>query len=158
MLACLLAGDAAHLVPIVGVRGLISSLEDASNPAWKLASVAHRCSPATCLGTYSQGRVYAAQINTAYVVKSVNFMTPPDFTFTLIRKATLGLNAQNDSVCGRGVRSLIKPRRSLPIAFENSVLNVTELGEWKNAPEAPGEPTPEALLDQQHMNTHLAKY
>ncbi len=35
----LFAGDAAHLVPIFGVRGLNSGLDDAGNLAWKLAAV-----------------------------------------------------------------------------------------------------------------------
>lgn len=35
----LFAGDAAHLVPIFGVRGLNSGLDDAANLAWKLALV-----------------------------------------------------------------------------------------------------------------------
>ena len=35
----LFAGDAAHLVPIFGVRGLNSGLDDAGNLAWKLALV-----------------------------------------------------------------------------------------------------------------------
>ncbi|MFD2498385.1 FAD-dependent monooxygenase [Rhizorhabdus histidinilytica] len=47
----MLAGDAAHLVPIFGVRGLNSGIDDAHNLAWKLALVAAgarrpRCSTA----------------------------------------------------------------------------------------------------------------
>lgn len=153
----LFAGDAAHLVPIFGVRGLNSGLDDASNLAWKLASVVHRRTPAALLDTYSQERVYAAQINMAYGAKSTEFMAPPDFAFTLMREATLRLAAQTDSISGKGVRSLINPRQSLPIAFENSVLNATELGAWTNALAAPGAPAPEALLGQQHLTTHFGK-
>ena len=35
----LFAGDAAHLVPIFGVRGANSGIDDADNLAWKLAFV-----------------------------------------------------------------------------------------------------------------------
>jgi 3-(3-hydroxy-phenyl)propionate hydroxylase len=35
----LFAGDAAHLVPIFGVRGLNSGVDDAGNLVWKLAAV-----------------------------------------------------------------------------------------------------------------------
>lgn len=122
----LLAGDAAHLVPIFGVRGLNSGLDDAANLAWKLASVIQHRSPAALLDSYSQERVYAAQINMAYGAKSTEFMAPPDFAFKLMREATLRLASHNE-----GVRSLINPRQSLPIAFENSVLNAPAHGEWQ---------------------------
>ena len=51
----LFAGDAAHLVPIFGVRGLNSGVDDAHNLGWKLAMVARgeapelRCSTATAM-------------------------------------------------------------------------------------------------------------
>ena len=148
----LFAGDAAHLVPIFGVRGLNSGLDDAANLAWKLANVIHHRSPATLLDSYSQERVDAAQINMAYGAKSTEFMAPPDFAFKLMREATLRLAGQNE-----GVRSLINPRQSLPIAFENSVLNAAEEGEWTNALAAPGAPAPEAWLGQQHLTSHFGK-
>ena len=58
---------------------------------------------------------------------------------------------------GDGVRSLINPRQSLPIAFENSTLNAAEEGEWANALAAPGAPAPEAWLGQQHLTSHFGK-
>lgn len=148
----LFAGDAAHLVPIFGVRGLNSGLDDAANLTWKLASVVHGRSPASLLDSYSQERVYAAQINMAYGAKSTEFMAPPDFAFKLMREATLRLAGQNE-----GVRSLINPRQSLPIAFGNSVLNAAEEGEWTNALAAPGAPAPEAWLGQQHLTSHFGQ-
>lgn len=148
----LFAGDAAHLVPIFGVRGLNSGLDDAANLAWKLASIVHRRSPEKLLDSYSQERVYAAQVNMAYGAKSTEFMAPPDFAFKLMREATLRLAGHNE-----GVRSLINPRQSLPIAFENSALNATELGEWTNSLAAPGAPAPEAWLGQQHLTSHFGK-
>ena len=153
----LFAGDAAHLVPIFGVRGLNSGLDDAANLAWKLTTVVQRRSPVALLDSYSQERVYAAHINMAYGAKSTEFMAPPDFAFKLMREATLRLAGQTDSIYGEGVRSLINPRQSLPIAFEHSVLNAAEQGEWANALAAPGAPAPEAWLDQQHLTSHFGK-
>ena len=48
----LFCGDAAHLVPIFGVRGANSGIDDADNLAWKLAYVTRgphrtRCSTTT---------------------------------------------------------------------------------------------------------------
>ena len=153
----LFAGDAAHLVPIFGVRGLNSGLDDAANLAWKLASVVHRRSPAALLDSYSQERVQAAQVNMAYGAKSTEFMAPPDFAFKLMREATLRLASNAESVCGENVRSLINPRQSLPIAFENSDLNITEQGAWANSLAAPGAPAPEAWLGQQHLTRFFGK-
>ena len=42
----LFAGDAAHLVPIFGVRGMNSGIDDTHNLAWKLAWVVQGRSPA----------------------------------------------------------------------------------------------------------------
>ena len=153
----LFAGDAAHLVPIFGVRGLNSGLDDAANLAWKLASVVQDRSTPALLDNYSQERVHAAQINMAYGAKSTEFMAPPDFAFKLMREATLRLAGQAESIAGEAVRSLINPRQSLPIAFENSALNSAEEGDWANALAAPGAPAPEAWLGQQHLSTHFGK-
>jgi len=55
------AGDAAHLVPIFGVRGLNSGLDDAGNLAWKLARVQRGESPDALLDSYSVERVHATR-------------------------------------------------------------------------------------------------
>ncbi|MEY4910788.1 MAG: hypothetical protein RL761_451, partial [Pseudomonadota bacterium] len=75
----LFAGDAAHLVPIFGVRGLNSGLDDAGNLAWKLARVIQGTSPDSLLDTYSTERVHAAHENMAFGSKSTEFMAPPNF-------------------------------------------------------------------------------
>ena len=99
------AGDAAHLVPIFGVRGLNSGLDDAGNLAWKLARVVRGESGARLLDSYSSERVAAARENMAYGAKSTEFMAPPNFAFELMRQATLRLALTDPSV-----RSLINPR------------------------------------------------
>ncbi len=135
------AGDAAHLVPIFGVRGLNSGLDDAGNLAWKLARVINGQSPDALLDSYSPERRHAAEENMAFGAKSTEFMAPPDFAFRLMREATLKL-ALSDAK----VRSLINPRQSTPITYVNSPLSGPEQGAWSNAIAAPGTPAPEALL------------
>ena len=135
------AGDAAHLVPIFGVRGLNSGLDDAGNLAWKLARVIKGQSPDRLLDSYSPERRHAAEVNMAFGAKSTEFMAPPDFAFRLMREATLKL-AFSDSK----VRSLINPRQSTPINYVSSPLNGPEEGAWTHAMAAPGAPAPEALL------------
>jgi 3-(3-hydroxy-phenyl)propionate hydroxylase len=91
MAACCWPGDAAHLVPIFGVRGLNSGLDDAGNLAWKLARVLDGRSPDSLLDSYCTERVHATRENIAYGAKSTEFMAPPDFAFRLMREATLRL-------------------------------------------------------------------
>ena len=137
----LFAGDAAHLVPIFGVRGLNSGLDDAANLAWKLALVLEGGADAALLDTYSQERVPAARENIAHGAKSTEFMAPPDFAFRLMREATLRLALDEPAV-----RPLINPRQSAPVAYASSTLNGTEQGAWASAQAAPGQPAPEARL------------
>ncbi len=144
----LFAGDAAHLVPIFGVRGLNSGLDDAGNLAWKLARVVQGQAPQGLLDSYSTERVHAAHENMAYGAKSTEFMAPPNFAFTLMREAALRLALTDASV-----RPLINPRQSAPIRYGDSALNVASVSAaWANDLAAPGMPAPEALLaDASHL-------
>ncbi|MEJ8835871.1 FAD-dependent monooxygenase [Ramlibacter sp. AN1133] len=148
----LLAGDAAHLVPIFGVRGLNSGLDDAANLAWKLALVLEGGAAPELLDSYSTERVQAARENIAYGAKSTEFMAPPDFAFRLMREATLRLALDEPAV-----RSLINPRQSAPVAYTGSPLNGPEEGAWSTAQAAPGQPAPEALVRAHHGELHLSQ-
>jgi 3-(3-hydroxy-phenyl)propionate hydroxylase len=145
------AGDAAHLVPIFGVRGLNSGLDDAGNLAWKLAAVLRAEAQDALLDSYSVERVRAARENIAYGAKSTEFMAPPDFAFRLLREATLRLAVSD----GR-VRSLINPRQSAPVSYAGSPLNLPEAGSWTSGLAAPGQPAPEALLTGPNGSFHLS--
>lgn len=145
------AGDAAHLVPIFGVRGLNSGLDDAANLAWKLARVLRGESPDTLLDSYSTERVHAARENIAYGAKSTEFMAPPNFAYQLMREATLRL-----AVGDAHVRSLINPRQSSPITYVGSPLNVAQASGWAHDQAAPGAPAPEALLQFAGGAHHLS--
>jgi 3-(3-hydroxy-phenyl)propionate hydroxylase len=148
----LFAGDAAHLVPIFGVRGLNSGLDDAANLAWKLALVLQDGAGEALLDSYSLERVHAARENIAYGAKSTEFMAPPDFAFRLMREAALRLAPDEPAV-----RSLINPRQSAPIAYPGSPLNGPQQGAWSSALAAPGQPAPEALLQGAHGRLHLTQ-
>jgi 3-(3-hydroxy-phenyl)propionate hydroxylase len=114
----LFAGDAAHLVPIFGVRGANSGIDDADNLAWKLAFVIKGLAAEQLLDTYSDERVAAAHENLSYGTKSTEFMAPPSFAFELMRNAVLGLAVRH-----AGVRSLINPRQTSAITYQASPLN-----------------------------------
>jgi 3-(3-hydroxy-phenyl)propionate hydroxylase len=115
---CLLAGDAAHLLPIFGVRGANSGFEDADNLAWKLALVVKGVADEMLLDSYSEERVFAAHENLRFAMKSTEFMSPPSFGFDLMRRAVLELAPAHT-----WVRSLINPRQTQAIAYAGSSLN-----------------------------------
>jgi 3-(3-hydroxy-phenyl)propionate hydroxylase len=144
------AGDAAHLVPIFGVRGLNSGLDDAANLAWKLARLLRGESPDSLLDSYSTERVHAARENIAYGAKSTEFMAPPNFAYRLMREATLRLAVSDEQV-----RSLINPRQTSPITYLGSPLNAAQASGWAHDQASPGAPAPEALLQGGH---HLSRH
>ena len=148
----LFAGDAAHLVPIFGVRGLNSGLDDAANLAWKLALVHKGCAADALLDSYSIERVRAARENIAFGAKSTQFMAPPHRGFALMREAALRL-----ALVERGVRSLINPRQTSPAAYPDSPLNQPDRGSWRDGGARAGMPAPEAKLQTMAGAGHLTE-
>ncbi|APA68273.1 FAD-dependent oxidoreductase [Janthinobacterium sp. 1_2014MBL_MicDiv] len=136
----LFAGDAAHLVPIFGVRGANSGIDDADNLAWKLAYVVQGQAPHGLLDSYSDERVYAAHENLRHGTKSTEFMAPPTLAFELMRTAVLGLAGRHAHV-----RSLINPRQTSAIAYARSPLNGADADAFGAGP-APGTVLPECPL------------
>ena len=114
----LLAGDAAHLVPIFGVRGLNSGIEDVNNLVWKLAYVLRGQAGQGLLDSYTTERVFATRENMRHASKSAEFMAPPAPAFALMRSAVLGLAAEH-----HWVRRLIDPRQSTTVGYPDSPLN-----------------------------------
>ena len=117
----LFAGDAAHLVPIFGVRGANSGIDDADNLAWKLAHVVKGLAGEGLVDSYSAERVAAAHENLSYGTKSTEFMAPPSFAFELMRKAVLSLAIQHPELA-----SLINPRQTSAITYGQSPLNAAQ--------------------------------
>jgi 3-(3-hydroxy-phenyl)propionate hydroxylase len=113
----LFLGDAAHLVPIFGVRGLNSGLADAMNAAWKLAYVIHGHAPHTLLDSYSIERRGATLDVFDNAAKSTRFMTPPTRGYRLMRDAALSLAVHHEVT-----RPLVNPRQSSPYAYADSPL------------------------------------
>ncbi len=140
----LLAGDAAHLLPIFGVRGANSGIDDADNLAWKLAAViqgqAQGAASDALIESYSTERVTAAHENLAHGRKSTEFMAPPSFAFDLMRRAVLSLAADHPRV-----RPLINPRQTSAIAYTDSPLNGPDIGGFTAGP-APGAVLPECRV------------
>lgn len=114
----LFVGDAAHLLPIFGVRGANTGFQDACDLAWKLAAVVQGWAPEKLLTSYTFDRVGAAREIIAEAGKSTRFMAPPSHGYRLLRDAVLSLSLEHEFV-----RPLYHWRTSRPHAYTHSPLN-----------------------------------
>jgi len=103
----LFAGDAAHLVPIFGVRGLNSGIDDAGNLGWKLAFILKGLADERLLESYNKERHDAYLENIENAIKTTWFMSPPSDGFVLARDAALELATRHAQFS-----TLIDPRQS----------------------------------------------
>jgi 3-(3-hydroxy-phenyl)propionate hydroxylase len=110
-------GDAAHIVPIFGVRGLNSGLADADNIGWKLARVLNGEADERLLDSYSPERRGATLDVFANATKSTRFMTPPTRGWRLAREAALSLSLRHEFP-----RGLANPRQMQPYTYSESPL------------------------------------
>ncbi len=147
----LFAGDAAHLIPIFGVRGMNSALDDTHNLGWKLAFVAKGIAAFALLETYSAERVYAAHENHRFAMKGAEFMSPPSRPFRLMRDAVLSLSEKHP-----WFTSLMNPRQHSAIPLVGSALNACpeRSGEFRAGP-APGNILPECPVTVDGAATHI---
>ena len=110
-------GDAAHIVPIFGVRGLNNGLADADNLGWKLALVLNGEANEQLLDSYSPERRGATLDVFANATKSTRFMTPPTRGWRLAREAALSLSLKHEFP-----RGLANPRQMQPYTYSDSRL------------------------------------
>jgi 3-(3-hydroxy-phenyl)propionate hydroxylase len=106
------AGNAAHAMPIFGVRGLNSGFDDADNLIWKLALLVKGQAHAQLLKTYSTERIAAYHVNAYYAGKSTEFMAPGSRGFALMREAALSLSQAHAQVA-----TLLNPRQTSAVAY-----------------------------------------
>ena len=127
-------GDAAHLVPIFGVRGMNSSIADANNLGWKLAAVLNGQAQQGLLDSYSPERRAATLDIFDNARKSTVFMTPPSAGYRLLRDAALQLAIDHD-----WAKPFINPRQSAPYDYAGSAWVTADSAAWQSGP-APGAP------------------
>ena len=145
----LFAGDAAHLVPIFGVRGMNSGIDDTHNLAWKLAHVMRGQAGQSLLDTYSDERVFAAHENIRAAAKSTDFMAPPSHAFELMREAALGL-----AVSDPFFATLVNPRQSSAINYGASRLALADREPFAGGP-VPGATLAECPLERDGLPAYL---
>ena len=113
-------GDAAHLLPIFGVRGANTAFQDAQSLGWHLGLVVKGLAGTKLLANHSAERVGAAREIITEAGKSTRFMTPPSPGFRLLRDAVLSLSLTQEFV-----RPLYHWRTSRPHEYSHSMLNST---------------------------------
>jgi 3-(3-hydroxy-phenyl)propionate hydroxylase len=148
----LFMGDAAHLLPIFGVRGANTGFQDAQALAWRLALVCRGQGAAALLANYSTERVGAAWEIIEEAGKSTRFMTPPTRGFRLLRDAVLSL-----SLTEAFVRPLYHWRTSRPHEYSHSSLNcrVDDNAQFLAGPAHGAPPLNVRLTNTQFLLDHL---
>ena len=147
------AGDAAHLVPIFGVRGLNSGIEDAETLAWQLAAVVQGWAEPGLLAAYDAERRSAWQQNIAAASKSTRIMTPGSAGYTTTRNAVLSLAVTTPSF-----RPLVNPRQSSPTHARVSPLSAlgADLAHGLTTASlgaaGPGDPVPDRSSGETSLN------
>ena len=150
----LFAGDAAHLMPIFGIRGLNSGVEDAWNLAWKLADVILEQSPPPVLDAYSFERKRVFVENTALANRNAMFMTPPNAGIRVLRDAVLSLALGKTQV-----GDILNPKQATYVPLRESPLCTPDKDLWTSGPQV-GEVLPAVILHQaptssSQVPTHL---
>ena len=145
-------GDAAHLLPIFGVRGANTAFQDAQSLGWHLGLVARGVAPPTLLANYSAERVGAAREIIDEAGKSTRFMTPPSRGFKLLRDAVLSLSLTQEFV-----RPLYHWRTSRPHEYTHSVLNAAgdDDASFAAGPAHGAPPKDVRLGGDEHLLDHL---
>lgn len=148
----LFAGDAAHLLPIFGVRGANTAFQDAQSLGWQLAQVVRGRADETLLDNYSAERVGAAREIIEEAGKSTRFMTPPGRGWRLLRDAVLSLSLTEEFV-----RPLFHWRTSRPHEYTHSALNCADDDDARYAGgPAHGAVAPNLrLAEDDHLLDHL---
>ncbi|MEI8264515.1 MAG: FAD-dependent monooxygenase [Betaproteobacteria bacterium] len=145
------AGDAAHLLPIFGVRGANTGFQDAQNLAWKLAATVQGRAGPGLMSSYSHERVAAAREIVQEAGKSTRFMTPPTRGFRMLRNAVLSLSLTQEFV-----RPLYHWRTSRPHDYLDSPLNAAQDDSpaFRAGP-ASGAPLPNYRWGEGYLLDHL---
>lgn len=146
----LLAGDAAHLMPIFGVRGLNGGLSDAANLSWKLARVIRGTSKDHLLDTYDEEQRLVFNGNAANADLSTQFISPSSSMARLLRDAVLRLSEENTTF-----RPLIDPRQSQPVPlYSSSLISAATIRSYHHRIQA-GLLIPNLLLDESGERIYL---
>jgi 3-(3-hydroxy-phenyl)propionate hydroxylase len=127
------AGDAAHLMPIFGIRGLNSGVEDAWNLGKKLVGVVKGQCAVEVLAAYDKERRAVFYENTALANRNAVFMTPDGNGSRLVRDAVLAL-----ALGPTQVKDILNPKQATYVPLRHSPLSTDDEETWSGGC-APGD-------------------
>lgn len=133
------AGDAAHLMPIFGIRGLNSGVEDAWNLGWKLGHYHRGFAGDGLLDSYSIERRRTFLENAALADRNAWFMTPPAPGARLVRDAVLQLASTFPEAA-----DIINPRQASYVPLRDSPLSTPDEASFEAGP-PPGDQVPDLM-------------
>jgi 3-(3-hydroxy-phenyl)propionate hydroxylase len=113
----LFCGDAAHLLPVFGVRGMNTGVQDSINLGWKLAAIVKGQAEAGLLDSFSSERVADARQICVEAARSTRMVAPPTPGYRTLQLAVLSLALDSP-----WVRGLLHWRTSRPIDCADSPL------------------------------------
>jgi len=151
----LYCGDAAHLLPVFGVRGMNTGIQDSINLGWKLAAVVQGQASASILDSYSTERVADARQICFEAGRSTRMVAPPTRGFRVMQQAVLSLSLDHEFT-----RGLLHWRTSHPIDYATSPLTWSDATESRfDAGPRPGAPARNARLDlDDPRSSHLLEH
>ncbi len=143
----LYCGDAAHLLPVFGVRGMNTGVQDSINLAWKLAAVVQGRAQPELLNSYSTERVADARQICVEAGRSTRMVAPPTRGFRIMQQAVLSLALKHAFP-----RGLLHWRTSHPIDYATSPLTWSDDAEKHFAAgPRPGAPAHNVKLADGHL-------
>ncbi|HVR50053.1 MAG TPA: FAD-dependent monooxygenase [Pseudorhodoferax sp.] len=134
------AGDAAHLMPIFGIRGLNSGVEDAWNLGCKLAMVHHGLGGEALLDSYCAERRRVFVENALLADRNARFMSPSTQGTRIVRDAVLQLASTEPAMA-----DIINPRQASHVPLRDAALDTREACAFPCGP-AVGEVLPDLAL------------
>jgi 3-(3-hydroxy-phenyl)propionate hydroxylase len=138
----LYCGDAAHLLPVFGVRGMNTGVQDSINLGWKLAAVVQGQADAAILNSFTSERVADARQICKEAGRSTRMVAPPTRGFRVMQQAVLSLALNHEFP-----RGLLHWRTSHPIDYASSPLTWLDSSESSfNAGPRPGAPARNARV------------
>ena len=143
----LLAGDSAHVMPVVAGQGWNSGIRDALNLAWKLAAVVQGKASETLLDSYEDERRAHVQAMVALSLNMANLVTDHNRLRTAVRDMAAAVVDRLPKARARVAAQGFKPMPK----YDHGVVVPSQQPCWKTLPDRAGSPTSVGTLFPQPM-------